>query len=81
MAFGYKPRDLIHVYAQDVLDWKRGLESRYEYDTHILYTAAEIAAGRRDRPSKNKARSKYSQKFRDLIAQEDRKDKEKGKIK
>jgi predicted dithiol-disulfide oxidoreductase (DUF899 family) len=82
LAFGYKPPDLIHVFARDVLDWKRGRSAQLEYEANLLFTVGEIAAGRRDRPiRKEKIRKTYSDQTRKLIEQADKLDKQRGKIK
>lgn len=57
------------------------METRHEYEAHILYTAGEIAAGRRDRPVKKKnVRTKFLDKTRRMIEKADALDREKGRI-
>lgn len=79
LAYGYKPSDLMQIYALDVLDFKRGLAARLTFEVDVLYTAAEIAHGTKVRKPKNERRT-YSPKIREMIAQADIKDKKEGLI-
>lgn len=71
----------MHMYALDVLDWKRGMDKRLEYEMNLLYTAAEIAAGTKVYKPKRKEKTRYSDKVRDLIDKADALDRQLGKIK
>lgn len=86
LAYGYKPSDLMQMTALDVVDFFRGHRARLEMEIKLLFDAAEMAGMlatgkfKRSRPVTNEQRH-YSERTRQLIDEEDRKDKEKGKIK
>lgn len=79
LAYGYKPADLIQITAQDVFDFHKGLSARMNVEWEQMITAAEVAAGTKVR--KKKEMRRYSNKVRQMIEEQDRKDRELGKIK
>ena len=79
LAYGYKPSDLMQIYALDVLDFKRGLAARLTYEQDVIFLAAEIAHGTKVRKTKNE-RNTYSPKIREMIEKADLKDKKAGLI-
>ena len=84
MAYGYKPADLVHMRAIDVVDFFKGLRRRLKEERKMMFDAAEmaglLATGKYRRSRADLDRSEYSDKIKEMIAEQDRIDIEKGLI-
>jgi hypothetical protein len=82
MAYGWKPIDLVQASAQDVVDFFKGHRERLQNENDRVYDVVELIVKGKYRPKRQQLeRTRYSDKVRKMIEEQDKKDIAAGKIK
>lgn len=71
----------MQIYADDVVDFIRGLNDRLQFEMNVISVAAEVASGTKEYRPKSSKRMRFTQKTRDLIAKAEEMDRLAGRIK